>query len=26
VLLERYGLTATEIVKAVLEARSRSRK
>jgi transketolase len=26
VLLEHYGLTATEIVKAVLEARSRSRK
>jgi transketolase len=25
-LLERYGLTATEIAKAVLEARSRSRK
>ena len=25
-LLEHYGLTATEIVKAVLEARSRSRK
>ena len=25
-LLEKYGLTATEIAKAVLEARSRSRK
>jgi transketolase len=25
-LLERYGLTATEIAKAVLDAKSRSRK